>query len=543
MKNEEKIFNKNLNNLNDKETTLDEMKFNLNSEKDNGNKINNNNQINNDVILKEDIVQKNDTEMNIELNGNNNNILSFEAKNCENNQKENFKEINEKDNIDKESEENNESENEIYNDKKDNDFKINNSNCYSYNTNYIEYNNNKYISNFELTKNIGFSNIGHTCYMNSFLQILLHVPSFLPKLKELYKNKIEKNTLIYNIIKLSEYPNDTKYLYDIKKIMSKINEQYGTFTQYDTQIFAIDLIATMINEIKNEVSESESSSQQEDNKLNIDDKAIKMKKFNKFISDYEKLGEKTLIEEFFSFIDYSIKSKNNFIDMNKIIYNSLLNIELSFPSNSAKNSFSLYELLDNKYHSNNINKNNTIDKKTEINAKNNKNKTSSVFSYFSGFFYTLFSCCKKEEEDEEEENKIQATKSNLKKEISNTIVNELYEIRSLSKIVTLPNILIISLNRGIEGKPLVSYNVSFDEALELKDYIDEDLYDIKLGTTYKLYAINVRQGSTIYSGHCYSYVKVDNDWVCFNDSYAHCEKPVYSMNAVVGLYYIKNNFK
>jgi len=41
--------------------------------------------------------------------------------------------------------------------------------------------------------------------MNSFLQILLHTPSFLPKQKFLYKNNIEENALIYNLIKLSEY--------------------------------------------------------------------------------------------------------------------------------------------------------------------------------------------------------------------------------------------------------------------------------------------------------------------------------------------------
>ena len=52
---------------------------------------------------------------------------------------------------------------------------------------------------------------------------------------------------------------------------------------------------------------------------------------------------------------------------------------------------------------------------------------------------------------------------------------------------------------------------------------------------------NIRQGSTIHSGHCYSYVKVDNDWICFNDSYAHQENPTYSLDAVVGLYYVKNN--
>lgn len=49
------------------------------------------------------------------------------------------------------------------------------------------------VSNYELTQNIGFNNIGHTCYMNSFLQILLHTPNFLPKIKELYYNKVNEN--------------------------------------------------------------------------------------------------------------------------------------------------------------------------------------------------------------------------------------------------------------------------------------------------------------------------------------------------------------
>jgi ubiquitin C-terminal hydrolase len=99
-----------------------------------------------------------------------------------------------------------------------------------------------FISNFELTTNIGFNNIGHTCYMNSFLQILLHIPNFLPKLKENFSNNTEKNSLIFNLIKLSEYPSNTKYLYEIKKIMGKIDSKYGEFIQGDTQSFATDFI-------------------------------------------------------------------------------------------------------------------------------------------------------------------------------------------------------------------------------------------------------------------------------------------------------------
>jgi ubiquitin C-terminal hydrolase len=42
----------------------------------------------------------------------------------------------------------------------------------------------------------GFDNIGSTCYMNSFLQIILHTPGFLLELK---KSKMRK-TLIINLL-------------------------------------------------------------------------------------------------------------------------------------------------------------------------------------------------------------------------------------------------------------------------------------------------------------------------------------------------------
>ena len=49
--------------------------------------------------------------------------------------------------------------------------------------------------------------------------MLLYTPNFLPKIKEFYYNKVNENTLIYNLfilIKLSEYPHDSKYLKEIK---------------------------------------------------------------------------------------------------------------------------------------------------------------------------------------------------------------------------------------------------------------------------------------------------------------------------------------
>ena len=42
-----------------------------------------------------------------------------------------------------------------------------------------------------------------------------------------------------------------------------------------------------------------------------------------------------------------------------------------------------------------------------------------------------------------------------------------------------------------------------------------------------------------HSGHCYSYIKVNNKWFKFNDEYVHENIPKNPSNHVVGLYYIQ----
>ena len=388
------------------------------------------------------------------------------------------------------------------------------------------------VENFELTKNIGFHNIGHTCYMNSFLQILLHLPSFLPKLKKYYyNNNIEEDTLIYNLIKLSENPYDSRYLYEIKKTISKTHQKYGSFSQNDSQNFAIDFIDTIINEMKKETSYiSESSDEsQEISKKELDNKTFKKNKFNKFISDCEKYGKKTFIEELFLFTESLIIYGKDLLDYKKIKFDLLLNIELNFPLDSLKNNYSLYELLDIKY----SNSNKCIEKINDKKEKKIQNK--GFFDIFKNIFNYMFNICFKEGKKKID---INLENKNDVRNI-NSINNNIIENKRLSKLTSLPNILIISFDRGIEGKTLISSTISFDNILELKNYIDDDLYDLKLGTTYELFAINIRQGITKSSGHCYSYVKVENDWICFNDSSTNYEKPRFSSSSVVGLYYVK----
>ena len=46
------------------------------------------------------------------------------------------------------------------------------------------------IDNFEFQTEYSCANIGNTCYMNSFLPILFHTPSFLTLLKKIKKKGI-----------------------------------------------------------------------------------------------------------------------------------------------------------------------------------------------------------------------------------------------------------------------------------------------------------------------------------------------------------------
>ena len=419
---------------------------------------------------------------------------------------------------------------------------------------YYIYNNDKEdnkISNYELTNNIGFTNIGHTCYMNSFLQILLHIPTFLPKLKKIHENNIGENTLIHNLIKLSEYPRNTKYLKEIKKIISIPYPKYGAYEQNDTQNFAVDFIDTLITEIKNEssfISESNDSKEKFEIKSVEDNLIYKKKKYEEFLAELEKSGEKTFIEDLFLFIESTIRYKGILIEQNKVRFDSLLNVELIFPLDKLKERYTLYEMLDFKYINGNLISKKIVISDNKDNIKNeNIDKPKHKYTYYDNvksFLHTInifrfFNCC------ERKKNNINAEYINASLDMNienpNLSIENQFKEKEISKIVFLPKILIISFVRGLEGQNLITSSILFEEELDLNDYVDNDLIDRNTGTKYKLFAINIRQGYTKTSGHCYSYVKVKNEWICYNDSDAHPEKPSFNLNKVAGLYYIKKN--
>ena len=199
------------------------------------------------------------------------------------------------------------------------------------------YRKNELVQNFEYN-NVGFANIGNTCYMNTFLQILLHTPNFLKNLRK-YKSNNSRNSLVYNLLYLSQYPYNTDYLYTIKEIMKEIKPEYGAFIPGDSQVFAIDFLDKLIYEIKgNDYSEDSFESKNDDIKMS------KIDKYTLFIKDINE--NKNIFENIFQFCEITKGSGNN-----KYFFSVSLNIELTFPKNK-NNSISLTELLNEKYQAN-----------------------------------------------------------------------------------------------------------------------------------------------------------------------------------------------
>ena len=111
-----------------------------------------------------------------------------------------------------------------------------------------------------------------------------------------------------------------------------------------------------------------------------------------------------------------------------------------------------------------------------------------------------------------------------------------------SKIASLPEILIISINRVLNNKNINYSRLLFKDTLDLANYIDFDLFkDDKKRTTYSLYAVNECVHTGKYS-HYKCYIKLENKWFIFDDDKRVEEFHGYFENSpfVLGLFYKRN---
>ena len=374
----------------------------------------------------------------------------------------------------------------------------------------------------------GIKNIGNSCYINSFLQILLRTPFFYENLKIVNNN--ENISLIKNLIELNNNSKKELIIKKIKILMSEVDETYKELIQNDSQDFGINLINYLIILLKGENSfddEIDENTYLKENIPILDLEKHKNGIFKNYLNKYYKKENEIFIEKMFQFHESKLLMEANaneqkIYEAKKIYFETSISIDLNFPK---KNDFSLEDLLSYRYPEfHNFYKDYTkIDEQDEFDWDKIK-------EYVYRLYKTILDACLSNFKDTID---IGENDNNIRKNIKSFCFR---------RLASLPNILIISINRASVGKSLNNSFLSFKETLDLRDYIDEDIYQEK-ETQYTLYAVNERKGLIKNFGHCYSYVKIKNRWFKFDDDIYYEEKPNFNSKYVVGLYYIKNNFK
>ena len=171
---------------------------------------------------------------------------------------------------------------------------------------------------------IGLNNLGETCYMNSSIQILIHINIFIEKLISNI-NPFIKN-LIYRLIEISsclikignkENENNVSLSYSPINFKNDFIKQYSQFSE--GQHDAIEFIRTLLDNLSQETRR------------------------NKNISKYEelKLDDKTKEEQSFEYNKYFLTRENSIIT--DLFYTQMINI---FTCKCGYESYSFQKLLD-----------------------------------------------------------------------------------------------------------------------------------------------------------------------------------------------------
>lgn len=175
----------------------------------------------------------------------------------------------------------------------------------------------------------GLKNIGNSCYMNSFIQILLHCPHFLEYLKQEEKlMSMNNKSLVKYLIRLSEEYNKN-YLVEIRKIMEGYYNDFSENKQCDSQDFGNKLIDRIIKEIK--CQNDSSSYTSKSSKINYLDKYFK---------------EEIRLEKLFTLIEKSNNINSNF---ENIIISISYEINLNFTEIKNNRKYNLVDLLNSYY--------------------------------------------------------------------------------------------------------------------------------------------------------------------------------------------------
>ena len=107
------------------------------------------------------------------------------------------------------------------------------------------------------------------------------------------------------------------------------------------------------------------------------------------------------------------------------------------------------------------------------------------------------------------------------------------------KIIKLPKILIITIDRAILGKKYDTRELKFPYELNTKKYTIQEIGKSK---KFFLFAVNKKSGENRYKGRYFCNIKINDYWFLFDDlNVIKNKKPENTPGNVIGLFYCQKN--
>ena len=328
--------------------------------------------------------------------------------------------------------------------------------------------------NYSLGSDItGIKNVGNNCYLNSGLQILARCEKFVEKIQKFYDTKFPFIVSLYNAFQqlLSGNVYDpTNFI----KYFCSINPEFKEGEQSCSQNF----IRTVLNSVNNEIKSTSTKSG----------------------CIYSYNSYKPVSNEKMAY-DLYIKANNIFPESEAIsLFSGILKSHSVGECKYCKTTFDNYTFC---YF---IDQNMYLDSISEDQCKFSKVIRENLASNNA---------------------KMDCEKCKGKYNVRNT-----YQIKEENKLVKLPEILIFTIERYLNGTNNIQ--IKPDEKIDLKDYIDPQLKGEK--TEYELFAINIRFGGSKNFGHEICQVKIKGYWYEFDDRNASPKKNTHHGSSY-GLFY------
>ena len=212
-----------------------------------------------------------------------------------------------------------------------------------------------YLDDKYYNKKEGLLNLGSNCYMNSFLQILIHVPGLIEQLKT-YKNIISNESLLYSLLNIADFPSKEN-LYEFTMKFIQKNSSFKYYKQDDSQEFGIELLRALDNELSElDCYISKWNLEDEFDFKNVNEEVVKIKldKLKDLIKNEDcNLKFQTIINSFFYYYE-TISIINNNKVINFSYYGDAenqLRFDINNINNSYKNNLNISDMLKKKYFS------------------------------------------------------------------------------------------------------------------------------------------------------------------------------------------------